>query len=91
MKESWSKYQGSIEKSREYHKRYQIAVNNPLRRKILKLISEGKGLNKIKDELKLSDKELEYHLKILEWGFCIERKGDKVVLTKEGEVVKFIE
>ncbi len=91
MKESWSKYQGSIEKSREYHKRYQIAVNNPLRRKILKLISKGKGLNKIKDELKLSDKELEYHLKILEWGFCIERKGDKVVLTKEGEVVKFIE
>ncbi len=91
MKESWSEYQESIEKSREYQKRYQIAVNNPLRRRILKLISEGKELNAIKNELNLDDKELEYHLKILEWGFCIERNGKEVRLTKEGSVVKYIE
>ena len=91
MKESWSKYSDSIEKSREYHKRYQIAVNNPVRRRILKLLLEGKKLNTIKRELNLSDSELEYHLKILEWGFCIERDGEEVRVTKEGMVVDYLE
>lgn len=91
MKEKWSQYSDSIEKSREYHKRYQIAVNNPLRRQILKLLLKGKKLNTIKRELNLSDSQLEYHLKILEWGFCIEREGDEITVTKEGEVVNFIE
>ena len=91
MKESWSKYSDSIEKSREYHKRYQIAVNNPIRRQILKLLLKGKKLNIIKHELNLSDSQLEYHLKILEWGFCIEREGDEIKVTKEGMVVNFLE
>jgi len=91
MKESWSKYSDSIEKSREYHKRYQIAVNNPVRRRILKLLLEGKKLNTIKRELNLSDSEIEYHLKILEWGFCIERDGEEVRVTKEGMVVDYLE
>ena len=90
MRESWSEYSDSIEKSREYHKRYLIAVNNATRRKILKLLLEGKELNTIKRELNLTDSQLEYHLKILEWGFCIER-GDKITVTKEGMVVKYIE
>jgi len=91
MKESWSQYSDSIEKSREYHKRYQIAVNNPIRRQILKLLLKGKKLNTIKHELNLSDSQLEYHLKILEWGFCIERKGEDIKVTKEGMVVNFLE
>ena len=91
MKESWSKYSDSIEKSREYHKRYQIAVNNPIRRQILKLLLKGKKLNIIKHELNLSDSQLEYHLKILEWGFCIEREGEDIRVTKEGTVVNFLE
>jgi len=91
MKESWSKYSVSIEKSREYHKRYQIAVNSPLRRKILKMLKEGKDLDLIMREANLDKKDLEYHLQILEWGFCIHRKDGEIEVTKEGEVVDYIE
>ncbi|WP_290902491.1 helix-turn-helix domain-containing protein [Ferroglobus sp.] len=90
MKESWSEFSGSVEKSREYHKRYHIAVNNKLRRKILKLIKEGKSYEEILKELGISKEDFEYHLKILEWGFCIVRRGDRLELTKEGEVVEYI-
>jgi len=91
MRESWSKHSESIEKSREYHKRYQIAINSPIRRKILKLVKDGKNLDEIKKELSLNEKQLDYHLKILEWGFCIERDGKRVEITKEGMVVDHIE
>ncbi len=91
MKERWTEFSDSIEKSREYHKRYQIAVNSPVRRKILKMIRDGKPLNQIKDETGLDDRNLEYHLQILEWGFCIERNGNEISITKEGEVVDHIQ
>ncbi len=91
MRERWSEFSESIEKSREYHKRYQIAVNSPMRRKILKMIRDGKTLDQIKEETGLDDKNLEYHLEILEWGFCIERDGDKIHITKEGEVIDHIQ
>ncbi len=91
MKEKWSEYSKSIEKSREYHKRYQIALNSPVRRKILKMIKEGKKLDEIRKEINLSEKDLEYHLQILEWGFCIDRDGEKIEITKEGEVIDYIE
>ena len=90
MKESWSKFSGSIEKSKEYHKRYHIAVNNKTRRKILKLIKEGKSVGEIEEILGIDRSELEYHLKILEWGFCIIRSGEKIEVTKEGEVVDYL-
>ncbi len=84
---SWEKYSSTIEDSRIYHERYHKAVANPLRKRILKLISKGKSLGEIQNELGLTAEQLEYHLKILEWGFCIKRNGDSIVLTKEGEVV----
>jgi len=37
------------------------------------LIAEGKTEEEIIDRLKLSRRELDYHLKTLEWGFCIGR------------------
>ncbi len=91
MKESWSEYSSSIEKSREYHKRYQIALNSPLRRRILKMLREGKDLDEIKKETELNEKDLEYHLQILEWGFCIDRSGKRIEVTKEGEIIDHIE
>jgi predicted transcriptional regulator len=87
---SWEKYSESIESSRIYHERYHKAVANPKRKKILELIEEGKGEAEIADELNISMKELEYHLKILEWGFCIEREGEGWKLTKEGEVIEYL-
>ncbi len=87
---SWEEFSKSIESSRIYHERYHKAVTNPKRRRILELIAEGKSVKEIKQELNMNDRELEYHLKILEWGFCIKRVGDRLVLTKEGEVVEYL-
>jgi len=86
----WEEYSTNIKSSRLYHERYHKAVSNPKRRKILQLIAEGKSEEEIALELGISVKELEYHLAILEWGFCIERKDGKLRLTKEGEVVEHL-
>uniref|UniRef100_A0A7C3MEL6 ArsR family transcriptional regulator n=1 Tax=Archaeoglobus fulgidus TaxID=2234 RepID=A0A7C3MEL6_ARCFL len=87
---SWEKYSDSIEKSRIYHERYHKAVANPVRKEILKLIAEGKTEEEITDILKLSRRELDYHLKTLEWGFCIEKKDGRWIITKEGEIVEHL-
>ncbi|MET1124206.1 MAG: helix-turn-helix domain-containing protein [Archaeoglobaceae archaeon] len=88
----WEEYSGSIEDSREYHERYHRAVNHPIRRRILKLVSGGiKNLDEIAEKLKISREQLEYHVKVLEWGFCVERRGDVLELTKEGEVVEHLD
>ncbi|WP_457590392.1 winged helix-turn-helix domain-containing protein [Geoglobus sp.] len=91
MKESWSKHSDTLEKSREYHKRYQIAVSSPLRRKILRLVKDGRNEDEIKRELGLDDRQLEYHLKVLEWGHCIDRSGGRLEITKEGMVVDYLD
>ena len=89
----WVEFSDTIEKSREYHERYHKAVNNPIRKKILKLLKEEKSYDEIIDALNLDEKNFEYHLKLLEWGFCIERdKKDrkKIKITKEGEIVNYL-
>ncbi|AGK61685.1 hypothetical protein Asulf_01714 [Archaeoglobus sulfaticallidus PM70-1] len=88
---SWKEYSTSLEKSKEYHRRYHIAVSSPLRRKILKLIAEGKNKQEIAKSLGLSEKNLDYHLKILEHGFCIKINGDRISLTKEGEIIYYVD
>ncbi len=77
----------SLEEAEEYHKRYNYAISNSVRRRIIRLIDEGKNESEIASELGLSRKQLEYHLKILEWGFCIENRDGRWVVTKEGKIV----
>lgn len=89
-KSSWEEFSDSIEKSRIYHERYHKAVSNPVRKRILKLIAMGKDEDEIMKELNISRKELDYHLRILEWGFCITKEGGKWRITKEGEVVDYL-
>jgi predicted transcriptional regulator len=84
--EKWVKA-STLEESEEYHKRYNYAVTNSIRRKILRLIDEGKTEEEIMSILGLSEQQLRYHLKVLEWGFCIEKKGDRWVITKEGKII----
>lgn len=81
----------SLEKNEEYHKRYHIAVSNPLRRKILRLIAEGLSKNEICEKLNLTIPQLEYHLRFLEHGFCIRKEGDALKLTKEGEIIYYLD
>ncbi len=90
-RESWSQYSETLEKSKEYHSKWHIAVSSPVRREILKLLAEGKNEDEIMEMLKLSKKQLDYHVEILQWGFCIHREGDRWVVTKEGEVVHYLD
>lgn len=87
---SWEKFSSSIELSREYHERYHKAVANPIRREILKLIRRGLSEEEIAKSLKISLSELEYHVQVLQHGFCVEKRDGKLVVTKEGEVVDHI-
>lgn len=48
-------------------------------------------MHEIAEELKISFSELEFHLRVLEWGFCIEREGEKIKITKEGKVVEYLD
>jgi predicted transcriptional regulator len=77
----------TLGESEEYHKRYNYAITNSIRRKILRLIDDGRTEKEILSELGLRENQLQYHLKILEWGFCIEQRGDKWVITKEGKII----
>ncbi len=86
----------SIEKTRQYHTRYLRAINSPLRREILRALKEScKTIEALQSKTGLSKEKLEWHLSVLEHGFCIERdvEGSKVSyrLTQEGKVVDYME
>jgi len=86
----------SIEETRQYHTRYLRAVNNPLRRKILRILKEGYAtIEDLQSRTGLDNNTLKWHLSVLEHGFCIEKdiKQGKLVykLTQEGKVVDYLE
>ena len=86
----------SIAETREYHVRYLRAVNNPLRRKILNAIKEGhQTIEDLKSNLDLDETTLDWHMKVLEHGFCVEKEeqnGETIYkLTEEGEVIDFMD
>jgi len=86
----------SIEETRQYHNRYFRAINSPIRRKILKAIKDGsETIDDLKVRTGLDVDALNWHLSILEHGFCVEkeRRDGKPVykLTKEGKVVDYLE
>ncbi len=85
-------YSGDVESSRIYHQRYHMAVTNAKRRKILKLLKENgeMTIDEISQKLNIDKDEAEYHMKMLEWGFCVVRRGKGWRLTKEGEVVEHL-
>ena len=72
------------------------AVNNPLRRKILRALKVGDAtIETLQSRTGLDAGTLEWHLSILEHGFCVEkevRDGETLYkLTKEGKVVDYVE
>ena len=86
----------SLEETKEYHLRYLRAVNNPLRREILRALKEGDAtIEALQSRTGLDAKTLGWHLSILEHGFCVEkeiREGETFYkLTEEGKVVDYIE
>ncbi|AKB82503.1 Transcriptional regulator [Methanosarcina barkeri 3] len=74
----------------EDHKACLNALQNPVRRNILKvLVEHKKSLEEIKDELKLTDSQASYNLNMLESTLCIEKEESEgtiyYVLTPRGE------
>jgi len=86
----------SLEETKEYHLRYLRAINNPLRREILRALKDGDAtLETLQSMTELDARTLEWHLSILEHGFCVEkevRDGETFYkLTQEGKVVDYVE
>jgi DNA-binding transcriptional ArsR family regulator len=86
----------SIEDTKQYHERYLMAINSPLRRKILRALDEGDAtVEDLQSRTRLDKENLTWHLSILEHGFCVEKdnKQGKVIykLTQEGRVVDYME
>jgi DNA-binding transcriptional ArsR family regulator len=86
----------SIEETRLFHSRYLRAINNPLRRKILRILNEEHyTVEELQSKMNLDKATLKWHLDILENGFCVEKqvKQGKLVymLTQEGKVVDFLD
>ena len=59
----------------EDHKTTLNALQNPIRRKIIKALAEKeRSFEEIKDEFKLTDSQANYNLNVLESTLCIEKK-----------------
>lgn len=73
----------------EDHKACLNALQNPVRRNILKALVEKKSLEEIKAEFKLTDSQASYNLNMLESTLCIEKEESEgityYVLTPRGE------
>ena len=86
----------SMEETKERHRRYLRAVNNPIRRDILRSIEKGNTtLASISKDTGTDEKTLNWYLRILEDGFCVERTTndgqEEFTLTKEGLVVDYLD
>ena len=85
-----------MEETKERHKKYLRAINSPIRRDILRSIEEGNDtIDTISKATNIDMKTLDWHMKILLDGFCVEKtkkgKFEKYVLTKEGFVVDYLD
>lgn len=93
-KEEWvskMKREGKMkEDMTEDHKACLNALQNPVRRNILKaLVEQKKSLEEIKAEFKFTDSQASYNLNMLESTLCIEKEESEgviyYILTPRGE------
>ena len=86
----------SMEETKERHRRYLRAINSPIRREILRSIREGNTtIESLSKALLIDQRALEWHINMLTYGYCIERKetsnGIEYKATQEGLVVDFMD
>jgi len=86
----------TMEETKEYHERYLRAMNNPTRRDILRALKEDDStIKNLEASTGLDAKTLDWHLSILEHGFCVEKEekeGETLYrLTQEGKVVDYVD
>lgn len=93
----------TLEGSKYFHDLYLKAVNHPVRREILTLLSGKDGLSKENLVEKLLDRKLikdedafKYHIDYLIKALCIELKRDEksseefYYITQEGKVIDYL-
>ncbi len=84
-----------MEDTKNRHRRYMRAIQHPLRRDILRAIEKGATtIEDLEKELGEDPKVLDWHLRALEQGFCIEiEEGSplRFTLTKEGRIVGYLD
>ena len=84
------------EETKLFHERYLIAVNNPLRRRILEALTGGcSTIEELGTKTKLDREALGWHLNVLEVALCVEKEeahGNLIYkLTQAGRVIEFME
>lgn len=93
MSDKSSTVTDNMEETKERHRRYLRAINNPVRREILRSMEKGNiTIIEISQDTNIEPKTLEWHMSILVDGFCVEKISDeKYVVTKEAGVVEFLD
>jgi DNA-binding transcriptional ArsR family regulator len=72
------------------------AINSPVRREILRALTRGNAnVEDLQSTTGLSRIDLEWHLSILEYSFCVKKEIEKnkpvYKLTQEGRVIHHME
>jgi len=84
-----------MEETKDRHRRYLRAINNPVRRKILRSMKDGHHETaSISKDTGIDEKTVDWHIKVLIDGYCIEAsESDKTryILTQEGQVVDYLD
>jgi len=96
MSDKSSTVTDDMNETKERHRRYLRAVNNPIRRAILRSIDKGNStVSAICEDTGLDLNTVNWHISILVDGFCVKVNGEgdqeRIVLTQEGKVVDFLD
>ncbi len=82
----------TMEETRDRHRRYLRAINNPARRGILRSIKDGNNeLSSISADTGIDEKTVGWHIRVLMDGYCVEEEGATYTLTQEGLVVDYLD
>lgn len=78
----------SPEVAEEYRRRFKMAINNGIRRKVLlELMNGSLSVDELSEKTGIDEKILNYHLDILKKGDCVRVEGSLIELTDEGRVL----
>ncbi len=78
----------SPEEAEEFRKRFKMAINNSVRRKILRHLLEGdKSLSQLEELTGINEKMLRYHIDVLKNGECVVESVGVLSLTEEGKIL----
>ncbi len=85
----------SMEETKDRHRRYLRAVNNPIRRNIFRSLKDGNDeIASISGDTGIDEKTVGWHIRVLIDGFCVEASETdetRYILTQEGLVVDYLD